>query len=121
MSPDLAAGLYGFGENVHHVSQVPALGPKAQDVAIIRHVDEQGGVLITQDRRILKRPEELQALRQSRIGYFVLIGKPANDKWAVKLLFVKQWPEIKQLASKTQRPFAYRIRRTGAKLEPIPL
>ena len=63
LSPILAGGLRGFGEDVHHLREV--FPPDAPDEAWLPEIRERGWYLVTHDKRIPRKPAELQALVQA--------------------------------------------------------
>lgn len=114
----LAAGMKAFGEDVAHTTEQWPAGTK--DVELLEAIGGLNGFLITRDRRIRFNPAERQALKANGVGAFFLGGKDLNFCKMVQVL-VKSWPEIKRHAAKEQRPFAFRLRPNGGKLERLKL
>ena len=118
LSPHLAKGMLAFQEDVTHL--VEHFAPDAKDVDWLPVIASNKWPLVTRDERIRKNPAELNALRRYGIGAFFLGGKNRNRCQIIQQL-VRNWPRIKELASKTSPPFAFRIPPTGSKIERIPL
>ena len=53
-------------------------------------------------------------------GAFFMGGKNRNACQLIQQL-VRNWPRMKEIAEKTRRPFAFRIRPKGAKFDLLPL
>ena len=73
LSPQLAAGMRGFGEDVVHLTEV--LRPEAEDTELLARVGSEGWYLVTRDDRIRYRPAESAAIREHRVGAFFMGGK----------------------------------------------
>lgn len=118
LSPQLAAGMKGFGEEVIHLRDE---FPEDTDDAIwLEYVGENNLFLVTRDKSIRRRPIELQAFRGNNVGAFFLGGKNLTRCQLIQQL-VRNWPRMKELARKERRPFAYRIPPSGKKFTLIPL
>jgi hypothetical protein len=76
--------------------------------------------LITRDDRIRRRPNELAAFRQHNVGAFFLGGKNRTRCELIQQT-VRNWPQIKELAAKTHRPFAFRVPPSGKTIVSIAL
>jgi hypothetical protein len=118
LSPQLAAGLKGFGEDVMHI--IDRFDAGAEDIEWLSYVGSEGMILVTRDDKIRRHPLEKRALKEHRIGAFFLGGKNQN-RCALIQQVVRSWPRMKDLATKTDRPFAFRVRPGGRKIESIPL
>lgn len=118
LSPQLAAGMKGFGEDVVHLTDV--LPPDVKDTELLAHVGSEGWCLVTRDIRIRYRRAESAALRENRVGAFFMGGKNLRRCELIQQL-VRNWPRMKALAAKTRLPFAFRIPPKGSKITPISL
>ncbi len=118
LSPQLAAGMRGFGEDVIHLTEV--LPPEAEDTELLAHVGSEGSCLVTRDDRIRYRPAESEAIREHQVGAFFMGGKNLRRCQLIQQL-VRNWPRMKELAAKTRRPFAFRVPPTGGTIKPISL
>lgn len=110
--------MAAFGEPVVHLTQL--FSPDEEDEVWLQHAGKEGMALITRDERIRYRPNELAALRDNNVGAFFLGGKNRSRCELIQQL-VRNWPQIKETARKERRPFAFRVRPTGRKMDPIPL
>ena len=111
-------GLRGFGEDVCHLTEhFPAETP---DQTWLTFIGQKGMFLVTRDKRIRRRPRELDALKRHKVGAFFLVGK-AMGRWAQVEQIVRAWPKIKDAAASTTPPFAFRVDRHGNGLEQLPI
>ena len=118
LSPQLAAGMKGFGEDVVHLTEV--FPSEVKDTELLARVRSEGWYLVTRDDRIRHHPAESRALREHRVGAFFMGGKNLRRFQLIQQL-VRNWPRMKKLAAKTSRPFAFRVPPKGAKIKPISL
>lgn len=118
LSVQLAKGMKEFGENVFHLTE--EFSPDTADPIWLKHIGENNIFLVTRDNAIRRRPAELRALKNHKIGAFFLGGKDLT-RCQLILQLVRNWPRIKEFASKTERPFAFRVRPYGREIDPIPL
>ena len=118
LSHRLPNGLREFGEDAIHLTE--KFPSDTADEEWLRYVGENGLFLITRDDRIRWRPNELAAFKRYNVGAFFLGGKNRNA-WDLIQQVVRNWLRIKELAAKTHRPFAFLVRPSGAKIEPIRL
>lgn len=99
--------MAGFGENVVHLKDEYGRNDIADEVWL-QDIGRKGWYLITRDLNIRRNPAELEALRTHYVGAFFLGGKN-RPRWELVKQLVRNWPHIKNYASKTKRPFAFRI------------
>jgi hypothetical protein len=75
----------------------------------IPKVGDMNAAVITQDFNIHRIQSQNELYKQHRIGPFIL--SPPKGKgyqyWDMVKILVDEWLEIKQIASKENRPFAY--------------
>lgn len=118
LSEQLAAGMKAFGEDVVHLKD---LFPEDEDDPVwLEYIGIEGWILITRDERVRYNPAETQALKAHGVGAFFLGGKHRTRCELIQQV-VRNWPRIKEVAAKTRRPFAFRVRPTGGKFIEIPL
>ena len=114
----LARGMKEFGEDVVHLRDHFPEG--TSDETVLAQLGQDGWFLITRDDRIRRRPGELTALKQHRVGAFFLAGKGLGRCELIRQL-VRNWHRIKGLAEQRRPPFALRIPPRGTKITPLPL
>lgn len=120
LSPQLAKALQLLDDEVI-VSYIEDFFPEGTDDTVYLPVlGTVGAFLISRDTRQRRKAAELEAYRQYRVGAFILGGKNLQ-RWELVRQIVLSWPQIKETAAKTRRPFAYRVRASGGKLEPLTL
>jgi len=118
LSPQLAEGMKGFGEDVVHLRE--KFDACVDDVTWLTYVGEHGLTLVTRDEHIRHRPVELRALKAHGVGAFFLGGKNRGRCELVQQL-VRHWPRMKELSRSTPRPFAFRIPPSGTTIVKLPL
>jgi hypothetical protein len=116
LGPPIAHGMAGFKEPIVHVADCEDLGKGVQDPTLLEYIGRKGWFLLTIDKKISKNPEEKHSFRKHKIGAFFLGGDHRSNCFRIQQL-VRNWPKIKELAAKTTRPFVYRVRPTGTKIE----
>lgn len=110
LSPQLAKGLKGFGEDVVHLSEL--FPPDSDDPEWLRYIGTNNLFLVTRDERIRWNPAELQAIKRYQVGAFFLGGKKRGRCELIQQL-VRNWPRMKEIASRERRPFAIKIPPSG--------
>lgn len=118
LSEHLARGMAEFGEDVVHLKRFFA--DDTDDAVWLARIGAEGWCLITRDDRVRFRPAELTALKEHQVGAFFLGGKNRNRCELIQQL-VKNWPQMKELAGRTRRPFAFRVPPTGGKFDRLAL
>jgi hypothetical protein len=111
-------GLRGFGENVCHLTE--HFAADTADEAWLEFVGQNEFFLLTRDKRIRRRPLELDSLKRHRVGAFILVGKQMG-RWAQIEQVVHAWPKILETAASTSPPFAFRVDRYGSSLSKLSL
>ncbi len=114
----VAEGLHAFGEDVCHITE--HFPVDTADEVWLEFVGRKGMCLVTRDRMIRRRPIELEALRRHRVGAFFLAGKRMG-KWDQIRQIIRAWSMMKETASRTRPPFAFRVNPSGSKVERLPL
>ncbi|HEX8694694.1 MAG TPA: DUF5615 family PIN-like protein [Longimicrobium sp.] len=108
LPPGLAEALRVLGEPAEHVSEIFA--PATPDETWIRYAGERGWCVVSRDMNITRKPHELAALRESKVGaFFLLPGKRSPRLCQIIQTVVKHWPELKRLAGSERRPFQFQI------------
>lgn len=118
LSPKLARGMQGFGEDVMHLKD--EFQDDAKDIEWLPYIGDNNIILVTKDDRIRYHPAELNALKAHKVGAFILSGKNLNGCQLIQQL-VRNWPRMKEYAKKTDRPFAFKIPPKGKKFVSIAL
>jgi len=111
LSPQLAAGMKAFGEDVVHLKDI--FPQDVEDTLLLARVGSEGWCLVTRDRKIRYRPAESMAIREHSVGAFFMGGKNLK-RWQLIQQIVRNWPRMKELAAKTTRPFAFRVPPKGS-------
>ena len=107
---EFAKGLKNFGEDVEHVLDHFSQG--AKDIEILEFVGKKGFFLVTKDTRIRYRKVEILALRKNNVGAFFLVGKTMRS-WDIVKQLINSWESIKQIAETENKPFIYKLRKSG--------
>jgi hypothetical protein len=118
LSVHLAHGLKEFGEDVIHLTD--KFLPDTPDEKWLMFVGDNGFSLVTKDRKIRFRPVELDALKKYRVGAFFLGGKNL-DHWGIIQQVVRNWPRMKEYATKERPPFAFIVPPSGTEFRRIAL
>lgn len=107
---DFAKGINNFGEDVEHV--LDHFPPGTTDVEILEFIGKNEYFLVTKDKRIRYNQGEIQALRKYKVGAFFLVGKTMR-RWDIVKQIINSWENIKGIAERENRPFIYKLRRSG--------
>lgn len=91
----------------------------AKDEDWLKYVGENGMILITRDKMIRRHEAELRAIKNYKVGAFILTGTVTNI-WDTVRQVINNWLKIKDLASKTSLPFAFKVPFRG-KIEKLQL
>jgi len=87
------------------------ISPQTKDSVWIPRVSNEGWVVITRDRHLMHRPDELAALRDNRARVVRLDARHVLTKWLELEILVTQWRRI-ELVVDTPGPWIYRVGRT---------
>ena len=84
--------------------------PDTPDEVWIPHVAQQGWVIVSGDKRILRRPREVRALVESQARMLILVGNhaPAGELAAN---LINTMPKIEKLLDELQPPAVVRVYR----------
>ena len=77
----------------------PMTDPRTDDVDWLPVVAGAGWTVITKDKKIRKRPAELEAVRDSRARMVLLAGKTAGSVWGQLTIVTRYWPQIEGLTA----------------------
>lgn len=118
LPPQLAKGLHILQEPLNSKEKEPIqilsikdkFGQGAKDEEWIPLAGEEGAIIITQDYRIQTTRHQSQLYREHGLGifFFTAPSKGGYLYWEIVEQVIKRWSELKNLAFKTARPFAYR-------------
>lgn len=82
------------------------------DEVILADLARRGGILLSDDRRLLDREAPARALAEHGIGCFVLVGRALTRARQAEILR-RAWPHLCEIAESAERPFLCPIRATG--------
>jgi hypothetical protein len=88
-----------------------------QDDIWLGQVGQWGWTVIGHDSSYHKKPSELSAIKQYKVGCFYLWGSEAK-RWEKLRCFARAYDRIIQAEANTPKPFIYRVTKLGA-LHPI--
>jgi hypothetical protein len=110
--PTLSETLVNAGANLkRHSLEYPNADNLADEVWL-KEVGEKGWFVITRDRSIQTRHLEIAASIAAGVGMFVFLGGNVKRDEMAEIL-VSILPEIEKLALETERPFLFRIQKSG--------
>ncbi|HXL14914.1 MAG TPA: DUF5615 family PIN-like protein [Methylomirabilota bacterium] len=98
------------GATVHVHDEV--FGPGTPDETWLQRAGDEGWMVITKDRKIRYRRNELQAARRRKVGIFVLLAKNLTGEGMAELL-VSAMPAMTRFAFLNAVPFIAAITRDG--------
>lgn len=93
--------------------------PDAKDEDWLEYVGKNRMILITRDEKIKRRAAELRALKNYKVGAFILSGQNPGI-WQIIKQIINNWLKIKDLASDTKAPFIFKVPLKG-KIEQLQL
>lgn len=109
MPPRVADALHALGTvEAYHVTKFLPRGASDMDVFELLR-EHASWVLVTQDRNITRRPQELAALRSAQVAAFVFTGKANRSLEEMLALLVSSLEQMRKKASTTARPFVYSV------------
>jgi len=108
-------------ENVEVKNISDVFGRGARDETWIVKIAHEDGIVITQDLNIQHTRHQRELYRKFKMG--VIFLKPPSKKgykyWEMVKKIIKAWSDIKEVAGKTKRPFAYIIRPRSKRIEEL--
>lgn len=112
LSKKIAEALRCVGIDVVHL-QDAGFSPDTKDEIWLLRVDKKR-IVVTMDMRILSRPHEVAALRQSGLRVFFLPKSAANKIGLEQLAWLAHvWPEIEKTARVAHPGECYEVRENG--------
>ncbi|MBI5914837.1 MAG: hypothetical protein HY842_05630 [Bacteroidetes bacterium] len=118
LPPQLARGLHILQQPLNQREREPIevksikdeFGQGTQDEDWIPKAGKENAIIITQDYRIQRDKNQFALYQEHGLGVFFF--KPPSKNgftyWQMVEQVVKRWEELKKLASKEKRPFAFR-------------
>lgn len=103
-------------EDIQVLSIAEEFGKGCPDETWIPAVARQHGVIITQDTNINRTRAQWALCEANKIGVFFLKPPKAGwDYWDIINLTLKWWPQIKETAKNSKRPFGRMIQMHASK------
>lgn len=99
-----------FPIQVHYHEQHFAINE--QDDIWLSRIGQWGWTVIGHDSKYHKKPPELSAIKQYKVGCFYLWGAE-NTRWEKLKCFARAYDRIVEADVATPKPFIYRVSRTG--------
>ena len=90
----------------------------AADIRWLPEIGQMGLGVITRDKMIRRRPEELSMIEKHKVRAFFLTQSGQASNWQILCLLVKHWEKMEAKMSKPG-PFAYAVHKNG--VEPLKL
>ncbi len=115
LSPYLAQGIHNLekpnNQGIEVLSIKDKFGRGAKDEDWLPEIGKEGGIIITEDFNIFKRPNQKTLINEFGIGVFFLKykNKKGHLYWETVLLLIKHWQEITKISLNTTKPFAFEI------------
>ena len=109
--------IAGCRNDVRYAGEPGAPAENAKDPEWLSRAGQEGWVVISRDKRIRRRPAEIQAVLNHGVRLFVLTAGGNLSRWDTLDLLVRRWPDIARTASENPGPFVYAVTRHG--LRPI--
>ena len=100
------------GAEITHVAHHQQFRPDSPDVAWIDAASQHGWIAITRDQNIRRKPNELAAIRASRVIIFVFTSGNLSAEETARIL-LQALPRIYRVAAGAKRPGLFSIRRDG--------
>ena len=83
------------------------------DTAWLPDVGARGWLVITRDKKVKTRPAERRLIEQHGVGCFILSQQANLTRWEYLKLLAATLEKMLFTYDVTQRPFIYRVGRTG--------
>ena len=108
-------------ENVEASNISDVYGRGSRDETWIVKIANENGIVITQDLNIQHTKHQRELYRKYQMG--VIFLKPPSKKgytyWEMVEKIIISWSDIKQVARKNKKPFAYIIRPRSKRMEEL--
>lgn len=118
LSIKMAKSLRDIDQDVFQVTEQLKAG--SPDVEVLEYAGNNDFFLITKDNRIRYKPNEKAAIRQYKVGVFLLGGKNISFLETYQQL-IRNWDRILECAETTNRPFIRRVRPKGRTIDVVPI
>jgi hypothetical protein len=103
-------------EDIQVLSIALEFGKGCVDETWIPAIAQQHGVAITQDTNLYRTRAQLELCEANKIGIFFFKPPKAGwDYWDIVSLTLKWWPQIKDTAKNSRRPFGRVIQMHASK------
>lgn len=100
-----------LGEDVTHLYD--HFGPDGiLDPDVLRYIASGGWILVSRDRKIMRRRHERVVIEELGMGAFFLKDS-LDDFCSIVRAVIRNWPEIKRLSRTRERPFVFLVRENG--------
>jgi hypothetical protein len=127
LAPQIACGLNKLQEplnnkeensyTIYSISEKFGIGIKDEEWIPI--LGKEGSLVITKDFNIQKTRNQRELYEKYGLGV-IFIKPPSGYKyWEYVQLIIKKWDDIKKIANKTERPFAYTCSPNSSKFNKI--
>lgn len=98
----------------------PVQDPATPDEEWIETVTRVGMVVITRDRKIMSRLNEVQAVRRHGARVFAIAQAPPLNTWHLLEVVVTQWRRMEAIVDSEPGPWIYLLTRTGEPRRALP-
>lgn len=105
-----ALGSVLAGAGVGHIAHHQRFAPDSPDIEWIQAAGREGWIAITRDQNIRRKPNELAAIRRSRVIIFVFTSGNLSATQTAAIL-LKALPQIYRKTRAAKRPALFSIRR----------
>lgn len=87
--------------------------PDTPDTQIIADAAQNGWVVVTRDKKIRRRPAELEAIRMARAKCVVFAQRAALNSWGLLHRVVCSWEDIERVVDDSDGPFILNVYKNG--------
>ncbi len=88
-------------------------GQRAPDDRWLTAAAHSGWTIITRDKCIRFNEAARRAIRDARVGCFVLLS-PKLTRWTMARLLLQLWDRLEDIAAREPRPFVYGVHADGS-------
>lgn len=107
LPPKVAQALTLLDFPVLHLTDQLSRG--TQDETLFSEAAQRDWILVTRDATMWRKRAQQKALLQAGIGVFVLVSSAAHSPADLMGLLLRRLPEMVELATRTRRPFVFRV------------
>jgi PIN domain-containing protein len=101
----------GTCEATHQIDWLPKGAHDEQIFGFL--AGHPGWVLVTQDKRISRKPQQVQALLEAGVAAFILTGRAEKSVEDLAVFFIRHMPRMIEYARRTARPYVFGISDRG--------